>query len=175
MSLTIQPNYNSYIDRIELILKNSTLLFPQTIGGDPDTPDLVKQIIKYELPVPENAQGPDPPHVFITTSRNPLQGRKQIGRDSRDAQGPENLTLEFYIVVVVREPTLAESEKKMYDIISALTTTLDKNKRLTDLGGQNPLANTSQYFVVEYLLDTDQKEQIAKNVLLRPSVNVNLR
>lgn len=175
MSLTTAPPFNLYIDRIVEMIENSPLLFPQSVGGDPNATDLIKQVIKHQIPIPENPpSGPDPPHIYVTLSRNPIVSRLRVGRDSRNAQGPANLKLEFYIIILTRATTLQESEKQMLDIITALTTMLDKNKRMLDKTGANPIANTSEYFLLDFLLDTDQREQLAKNVLFRPSVFVNL-
>src|SRR6185312_960147 len=158
MSLTVTPNYNDYIDRIALILSKSTLLFPNSVGGDETQQDLVKQIIAHELPQNETPiTGGGPPHIFIKESRNPIYERKQVGRDSIDAQGPESFTLEFYIV-------------------QAVTTTLDKNKRLLDDTGNNPIAKSSQWVTVPWLLENnEQRELLAVNVIFRPEVYVNLR
>jgi len=178
MSLTVTPNYNDYIDRIALILSKSTLLFPNSVGGDETQQDLVKQIIAHELPQNETPiTGGGPPHIFVKESRNPIYERKQVGRDSIDAQGPESFTLEFYIVVVAfATTTFADSQISANNIVQAVTTTLDKNKRLLDDTGNNPIAKSSQWVTVPWLLENnEQRELLAVNVIFRPEVYVNLR
>lgn len=175
MSLTVTPNFGAYVLRIVDILKRSALLFPKSVGGNDDVFDLVQQVIPFEIPIPENPPQGGSPHIFVTTAPNPVDQRIQRGRDDRNVQGPEELVLAFYIIVVVQGTSLEVSEEKMYNILEAITTTLDKDKRLTDKDGNNPLSSTSQWLVVPYLLNSDQRDIIARNVFFRPRVYVNLR
>lgn len=176
MSLNLEPDYSDYIIRLSDILSLSALLLPKTIGGSATEQDLINQIIEFELPLPENpVEGPGPPHIFITTPPNPIKSTEQLGRDSRDAQGPYALDMEYWIVVISSGTDPIDSEKKIYKIISAITTTLQKNKRLTDSLGDNPLAATTTYNVFPYILDTTQRDLIAKNIVLRVKVGINLR
>lgn len=178
MSLVITPNDNDYLDRLNLILNNSALLFPNTIGGNPDASNLVNQVIEYELPILNiPLTGPGSPMVLITKSRsqNPIE-RKQVGRDSIDIQGPEVLTLEYYIIFITRGKSFKDSQIQSNNIQQVITTTLDKKKRLTDLTNNNPLCRTLQWNVVPWLLpDNDQKDVIAYNCVVRPEVYINLR
>lgn len=178
MSLTAEPDFGDYVNRISDILALSALLFPRSVGGSKTEDDLVTQIINFELPLPSNPrEGPDPPHIFITTAPSPTTRRQQWGRDSRDVQGSYSLEMEFWIIVVSQDrsdPILAE--QKLYKIISAVTTILQKNKRLIDPTTlDNPLATTTTYDVIPYLLDITQQDIIVKNVVLRPKVGINLR
>lgn len=178
MSLVTTPNDNVFLDRITLLLQNSALLFPKSIGGDPNATDLVNQVIEYELPILNMPiTGPGAPMILVTRSRspNPIE-RKQVGRDSIDAQGPEVLTLEYYIVIIAQGTSFEEAQKQEANIEQAVTTTLDTHKRLTDLSNENPLCRTLQWLTVPFLLpENDQKEIIAYNVILRPETYVNLR
>ncbi len=177
MSLVTQPKYNDYVDRFELILRTSTLLMPKTNGDDTKN-DLVNQIIKYEIPIADNPpDGLGPPHIFISVPENPLIRREQRGRNTRDEQGPEKQTLEFYIIVVAQDPQSYElSQKQMYTIIEAITTTFTKNLRLTDGAGLNPLATRLEYVVVPYRLERNEEVTVvARNIVVRPQVLINLR
>lgn len=176
MSLTTQPKYNDYIDRFEQILTNSTLLMPKT-NGDLTKKDLVNQIIKYEIPIPDSPpDGLGPPHVFIATAPNPIIRREQRGRNNRNEQGPEKQTLEFYIIVIAQDPQSFElSQKQMYEIIEAITTTLTKNLRMTDTAGLNPLAVRLDYLPLPYSFPNEEVTVIARNISVRPQVWVNVR
>lgn len=176
MSLTSNPNFNDYVERIVEIFNASPLLFPHTVGQDNDVQDLIKQVIPYLIPNPLDPQGPQYPHIVVTTSRNPIIFRQQTGRNSRDEQGPELLELEFYIIIICKDSRgIVESEQQSYDIRSAVTTVLDRKKRLTDTNDENPLCATSTWIDVPYLIESDQKELIARNIIFRPKVYVNLR
>lgn len=162
------------MEAISNILATSALIFPNSIGGNTGVQDLVNQIIEYQLPVPNYPlKGPGPPHIFVTTSTNPIYSKKQIGRNNLDQQGPQRQTLEFYIVIVVNGPDLMTSESQMYSILQAVTTTLEQNKRLLQDG--SPMCTISDYVEVNYAIESDQRNMLAKNVVFRPDVLLNLR
>ena len=179
MSLTAEPDFGDYVLRISDILSLSALLFPRSVGGSTTEDDLVNQIINFDLPTPSNPrEGPDPPHIFITTPPNPVKRREQRGRDTIDVQGPYDLYMEYWIVVVSQDrsdPILAE--QKLYKIISAITNTLSKNKRLIDPTTLlSPIAATSEWNVFPYVMgDMTQQDIKSKNVVLTPQVGINLR
>ena len=177
MSLSVEPDYQDFIVRLHDILVASPLVFPRTVGLDNDAEDLVNQIILNELPIPQlPVDGPGPPHIFISQSRTPLIQTEQMGRDSRDVQGSKRVTLEFYIVIISRGIERQESESKLFNIISAVTTELSKNKRLAvPLTFTDPKAATHTFEVVPYIFDITNKELHAKNIVVRPVVGVNLR
>ena len=177
MSLSVEPDYQDYINRIVEILQNSALVFPKSIGGDNTATDLVNQVIANQLPIPQlTIDGPGPPHIFVAQSETPIIKQEQRGRDSRDAQGSKRMELEFYIVIISGGTrSKAESDSQLFNIISAVTTTLGKNKRLLDTNSLNPIAFTHTYNVVPYIFDITQNETTAKNVVIRPVVGVNLR
>jgi hypothetical protein len=175
MSYTVIPDKNIFIEQISNILATSALLFPNSIGGNSGVQDLVNQIVEYESPVPNYPQtGAGPPYIFVTTSKNPIYSKKPIGRNNLDQQGPQRWTLEFWIYIVVNGPDLMTSESQMYDILSALTTTLDLNKRLLNTEG-SPTCIISDYTEVDVAIETDSRTMLAKNVIFRPDVLVNLR
>lgn len=179
MSLTAEPDFGDYIKRISNILSVNATLFPKTIGGSATEEDLVTQVIEFELPLPTNPrEGPDPPHIFVTTPPNPIKRRQQWGRDSRDVQGPYALDMEFWIIVVAQDradPILAE--EKLYKILSVVTNIFSKNKRLIDPTTLlNPLAATSGWDIFPYVMgDMTQQDIKAKNVVLKPTVGISLR
>jgi len=175
MSQVTAPDSNDYIDRIHLILSKSTTILPKT-NGVASSVDLVKQIIKYELPLPEQPiQGLGPPHIYVSVSRTPVVGTKTIGRGNRNVVARRIYTLEFYAVVVVKGADPLKAQKEMYTIVEAVETTLEKNIRLTDPNtGSSPLAAKLETFQVPFLLRTDQADIKATNVVIRPQVYVNL-
>jgi len=179
MSLSIEPDYQTFVDRLVLICEQSALLLPNSIGGDNTKTDLVTQIIKNQLPIPQlPVEGPGPPHIFVTTSETPKIVEEQRGRDDRDTQGSKRVTLEFYLVILSIARDRIEAEQKLYPIISALTTELSKNKRLAIPSTPpllSPLAVTHTFQVVPYIYDITQNETVAKNVVIRPVLGVNLR
>ncbi len=177
MSLNTEPDYQTFIDRLVLIARASALLFPKSIGLDDTKQDLITQVIPNQLPIPNlSIEGPDAPYIFVTESETPKISEEQRGRDSSDTQGSKRVTLEFYMVILSSSRSREESEKELFTIISALTTELSKNKRLTDPAtGLLPLAATHTFQVVPYIYDITQNETLAKNVVLRPIVGVNLR
>lgn len=175
MSIPV-PNINDFIERIALLLENSNLLFPQSKGGDETKTDLVNQVIRYELPIPElTIEGPGPPHIFVKESSTPFLQKRQIGRSTIDVQGPEEHTLEFYVIIVTQGTTYKDSQIQMANITQATSTIFKTNQRMLDLTGSNPLCNLLDVIIVPYLLDSEQREILAKNVVLRPKVFVNLR
>jgi len=177
MSFTSTPNWNDFIDRFADIFQKSLLIMPQS-NGDETKEDLVRQIIKYQFPLPE--QPPDglgPPHIFINRADNPVIRREKIGRDSLDEHGPEKWTLEFYAVSVILEPRGPTfSQQSLYTLTQAIMTTLGKNRRLTNpTGGADPMAYSLTTLDVPYNLKTREASISAHNVIIRPQILVNLR
>lgn len=177
MSLSVEPNYQTFIDRLVEICRASALLFPRTIGGDDTTQDLINQVIANQLPIPNlTVEGPDAPYIFIAQSETPLINEEQRGRDSLDVQGGKRVTLEFYMVILSSSTDRITSDRELFDIIAALTTTLSNNKRLIDPATSlDPLAITHTFQVVPYNYDITQNQTLAKNVVIRPVLSVNLR
>ena len=177
MSFTTAPNWNTFIDRLALTLQNSTLLMPAT-NGDDTQKDLVRQIVKYTFPIPEQVpEGFGPPHIFINRAENPVIRRQKIGRDSRDEHGPEKWTLEFYAVSVIMDETEnpLKSQEQLYNVTEAIMTTLGKNRRLLDDVGANPIAYTLTTLDVPYNIRSTSTALKAHNVIIRPEIIVNLR
>ena len=135
------------------------------------------KIFKYDVPIADNPpEGLGPPHIFIALSPNAVSNRAQRGRSSIDKQGPESLTLEFYIIVVAQDPSdYQRSQEQLYNIVEAVTTTLATNLRMLDKANANPLCYTLDYIVVPYLLESTEITVVAKNIILRPQVYINLR
>jgi len=150
-------------------------VLPKTNGSTTKV-DLVKQIIKYELPLPEQPiQGLGPPHIFVAVSRTPVVGNKTIGRGTRNIVARRIYTLEFYAIVVVKGTDPLAAQKEMYTIVEAVETTLEKNQRLTDpTSGLLPIAANLETYQIPYVILTDQKDIKATNVVIRPQVYVNL-
>ena len=68
MSLNVEPDYQTFIDRLALICRKSALLFPRSIGGDNTVQDLITQVITNQLPIPQlSVEGPDPPYIYDIT------------------------------------------------------------------------------------------------------------
>ena len=80
MSLNSEPNYSDYVIRLSNMMAMSADLFPRSVGGSTTEDDLVTQIIEFDLPLPSNPrEGPDPPHIFITTPPSPTRRREELG------------------------------------------------------------------------------------------------
>ena len=179
-TFTSIPNLNDYINRIVLILENSALLLPQSVGGNTQATDLVNQIIPYKLPIPQSPiTGPGAPIIFIDVSPNPTVRFSQVGRSTIDIQGPELVVLEFYCVVVAKGKTFQDSQSQMYNILAAVKTILKSNMRLgdptTNPPNQSPLCNTLTAITVPFILDTAEKTVIARNIVIRVEKFINLR
>ena len=176
MSLSAEPDFQDYIVRIVDILKRSALIFPNTVGGDNTATDLVNQIIENQLPIPQlPVDGPGPPHIFVAQSQTPIVKRDKAGRNSLDVEGGGRVVMEYYIVVLVDSVDKKTADSQLFNLISAVTTTLNKNKRLIDSNSLNPLCFDHKYDVVPYIFDITQNTTAAKNIVLRPQVGVNLR
>ena len=179
MSLSVEPNYQTFIDRLVAICRASPLLFPRTVGNDDTVQDLINQVIPNQLPIPNlSVEGPDAPYIFVAQSETPLVNEEQRGRDSRDTQGGKLVTLEFYMVVLSSGRSKQESDSELFAIIAALTTELSKNKRLAIPSTPpllSPLALTHTFQVVPYNYDITQNVTLAKNIIVRPQLGVNLR
>jgi len=177
MSLNVEPDYQNFIDRFVLIHRANALLFPNSIGGDNTVDDLVKQVIPNQLPVPQlTIDGPGPPHIFVTQAETPVINEVIQGRDSKNTQGGKRTTLEFWNVILSASIGRVEAEVQLYAIISALTTTLGKNRRMTKpADGLDPLAINFSYKVVPFIYDIKNNETVAKNVVVRLDTGINLR
>ena len=167
------------MERLALICEKSALLFPRSIGGDNTVKDLITQVITNQLPIPQlYVEGPDPPYIFVANSRTPKIQEEQKGRDSIDVQGGKSVTLEFYMVILSSNRGRVDSEEELGPIISALTTELSSNKRLA-IPSTPPLlsllAITHKFETVPYIYDITQNQTVAKNIVIRPIVAVNLR
>ena len=78
MSLSAEPDFTDYVNRISDILSLSADLFPKSIGGSATEEDLVTQVIEFDLPLPSNPiEGPGPPHY------PPKPGRRAMKRPDR--------------------------------------------------------------------------------------------
>lgn len=170
-------NANTLIARLYDILSNSPSLFPNRIGGNTAVQDLVRQVIQYELPFPEQPrEGDGPPHIFITPSKqaNPIF-RQKLGRGNINQLGPERQIWEIYLVAVHHDVDVNTTEQVLHDICQAITETLDTNKRLLDHTGTNPLVSDLEWINVPYLLDVAERSVLARNIVVRASVFVNMR
>lgn len=172
---TQQPNKNIWIDRLELIMSKSALLLPKTNGTEKK--NLVQQIIKYKFPIPESPpEGLGPPHLYITAPDDWIKQRQQIGRDSRNEQGAENVFIELYLIILAQSNTAIESQAQIYDIANAIENTIKTNKRLAiPETFADPFSFSTQLVQTPYLLDTEASNMIALNVVVRPQTLVNQR
>jgi len=175
MSFSVALNTNSIIDRLEETFQASPLLFPNKNGGS-DTPDLVQQIIKYEFPLPEAPPGGlGPPHIWINVAPVPIVSRERAGRGNRDTVARELITYEFWCVCITQDVDPLRAQNQLYTIVSAVETSIGKNRRLTNPEDQtNPLAFGLEYRSVPFVLHTETNEQAATNVIVRPSVFINM-
>lgn len=166
MSLDIFPDLQPYIERISNIL-----------ATDLATIALVNQVIENQLPIPSVPfNGPDPPYIFVTESKTPIIQTKTVGKDDLNASGPEAVTMEFYIVVLAQDTTRQKAEALVNRIVSAAGTALKKNKRLLEPTTQNdPMAVDIEIELSPYMFDITNNETLAKNIVLRVPVGVNLR
>ena len=176
MSVNTAINYNSIIDRIFDTLDASDKLFPEKNGASPVTPDIVRQIIKYEFPLPEQPPGGlGPPHIFINVAPNPIRSREPAGRGTRDVVARELLELEFWVVCITQVFDPRRAQQDLYDIVSAVETAIAKNRRLTKPADQtDPRAFGLTYQAVPYNLRTNTNEMAATNVIIRPKIFVDL-
>ncbi len=177
MSSTSEINFNDIVIRIADVLRRSTFLFPNSVGGDGDAEDLVKQIIEYDLAIAQDVvEGEGPPHIFVREAPNPVVNDSQSGRDTRDVRGARELELEFWAVVIVNEPEFAESQTTRFNITKAIGDTLGRNKRLLDKDGLDPKAMELTYIPTPFtLLQTKEKNVQGKTVVIRLKSMVNLR
>lgn len=175
MSFSTALNTNSIIDRLEETFKASPLLFPNANGGS-DTPDLVRQIIKYEFPLPEAPPGGlGPPHIWINVAPVPIVSRERAGRGTRDIVARELLTYEFWCVCITQDVDPLRAQNQLYTIVSAVETAIGKNSRLTIPADQtDPLAFGLEYRSVPFVLHTETNEQAATNVIVRPKLFIDM-
>ena len=178
MSFTTEPNYNDFIDRIVLILQNSALLFPNSIGGDPDAKDLINQVIKYDLAIPQDVPtGLGPPHIFVGTALNPIVSDQTDGRYNRTEFGPRTQTLEFWAVCVASGVEFADSQRNLFNITQSVKQTLGLNSQLRDLANANPLSIELDRLIVTPFTNwaVTEKTTLANTIVIRPKTFVNLR
>jgi len=175
MSFSTALDTNAIIDRLEETLLASPLLFPNTNGGS-NTPDLVKQIIKYEFPLPEQPPGGlGPPHIWINVAPTPIVNRDIAGRGTRDIIAREILTYEFWCVCITQDSDPLRAQKQLYTIVSAVETAIGKNVRLTIPADQtDPLAFGISYYSIPFVLRTETNEQAAMNVVVRVQLFIDM-
>lgn len=168
MSYTVAPDYGLIIERMAEILEADLTIFPV----DP-TLKLINKVYRFLPPIPENPDtGIGPPHAFITTPERAVIGKEQHGRDTRDAKGIERQEIEFWIVIVTINTLTGKvgSEQDIYKIVSAVKTALNKNIRLLDPAtslDSSRLASTLECFDLPFMLNTEEKSLIARNVVVR--------
>ena len=177
MSYTEEVNPNEIIDRLVEILERSTLLFPRSQGKNKNATDLIKQVVKHNIPIVQSVpSGEGLPHLIVRTSANPVIEQRQMGRDDPAAKGPRRITQEYWIIVVVLAPEFQQSQVLLNNIVAATTTTLGKNPRLTDAEGIDPKAVTLSYITTPYTdIDSDSATVMARTIIVRPEVIVSLR
>ena len=177
MSYITEVNPNDIINRLVDILSRSTLLFPKSKGGNKNATDLIKQVIAQDIPVTQDVPtGEGPPHLIVMQSANPTVTQRQMGRDDPDAKGPRSVTLEYWVIVVVNEAEFDQSQRSLNDIIHAATVTLGRNQRLTNAEKTDPKAVTLSYITTPYTnLESDVKTLMARTIVVRPEVIINLR
>ncbi len=175
MSFSTAIDYNVFVNRIFETLNASPLLFPKKNGGD-DTVDLVRQIIKYEFPLPETPpDGLGPPHIWISPATNPVRGSVPAGRGTRDVVAKELYELEFWIVCITQRDDPRKAQQELYRIASAVKTAIGKNRRLTKPSDQtDPIAFGLTYTEQPFNLRTETNDQASVNIVVRPKAFVDL-
>ncbi len=176
-SETNEINFNPFIDRLVDMLRASILLFPKSVGDDNDATDLIKQVVKYNIPIPQDVPtGEGPPHVIVRLADNPIVEDKEAGRDERNVKGPRDVELEFWVICIVNEVDFQTSQQSLFNITNAVSQTIGKNKRLQNSDGLDPLCRDVSYVTTPFTnIQSTQKTVMARTVVIRPKVPVNLR
>lgn len=135
----VEQVYSNVINRILEVLKNDE--------------DLNNRISEFRFgDLPEETYGNVFPLLYVTMSSE--TERRRLGPSTFNQKGPESITVEYWIVVIVNsqdEPS--ETQRGMYELRSIIENILRNNTQLRNAEGNDPICAN---------LETDAVRRIAK-------------
>ena len=134
-----EQNYSNVIDRILEILQNNE--------------ELKSRVASFRFgDLPDESYGTEFPLVYVTMSSE--SERRRLGPSTFNQKGPESITVEYRIVVIVNsqdEPS--ETQRGMYELRSIIENILRNNTQLRNAEGNDPICAN---------LETDAVRRVAK-------------
>lgn len=167
MSFNSTINITTFLTRAQEILKRNQTLF------DPDN-KLVTDVLVEAPPIEQSPNKSLIPVIFIDYSRNPFPQTQNMGKSSLDTTAPKYHTLEFYTVVISRGISKQEARTKVQTLSSIVRDAYQKNLRMTNADGSDPICATNEVFAIPYVLRSDTPDIQAINVICRPQVPVQI-
>ena len=164
-------NFNSYIIRgVEILKANEKLRNPTTPGDS-----LVTDILAQEPPIDQSPNKAIIPVIFVAQSKNPINRTEVIGKDSLDVIGARYYHIEFYNVIIARGIDRQEAQKKCHEIGQIVRDAYQKNMRMIDTHGANPICDINEVVEIPFVLKSNTTDIQALNVICRPKVPISLR
>ena len=121
-----EPDYDGTIQRILSILKNDSLL--------------EDEIAAYEYGEdPEEFFADTLPTIYVTLATHPEVSRENIApATSINTLPTQMIVTEYWVVILVEEPTQEESQAKVYGLRDDVIAILERNIQLRDSDGNDP-------------------------------------
>ena len=121
-----EPDYDGTIQRILSILK--------------DSPLLEGEIAAYEYGEdPEEFFADTLPTIYVTLATHPEVSRENIASaTSINTLPTQMIVTEYWVVILVEEPTQEESQAKVYSLRDDVISILERNIQLRDSDGGDP-------------------------------------
>lgn len=163
MSFTQSINIKDYVNRSVDILRNNASLKQK-----------VSQILSQEPPIVQSPQLSVMPVIFVAQSKSPIRAIKPMGRDNRNTASARMYSLEFYNVVVARAISKQMALEFLQDTEYLIRDTYMKNQRMTDDAGENPMSLSVDVVSVPFIIQVNDPNIAAINVITRPEVPVKL-
>ena len=146
----VEQVYSNVINRILEVLKNDE--------------DLNNRISEFRFgDLPEETYGNVFPLLYVTMSSE--TERRRLGPSTFNQKGPEMITTEYWIVVIVNsqdEP--AETQKELYDLRNRIEEILRNNLQLRDSDNVDPVCDNLETDAVRRI--TRQKGKLLDGITI---------
>lgn len=135
----VEQVYSNVINRILEVLQNNE--------------DLNKRVAEFRFgDLPEEMYGDAFPLIYVTMSSE--TERRRLGPSTFNQKGPEAITTEYWIVLIVStQDQPEETQKEMYDLRFMIENILRNNLQLRNAEGNDPICDN---------LETDAVRRISR-------------
>ena len=157
--MTDEPDYDGTIQRILSILSNDPLL--------------EGEIAAYEYGEdPEEFYANTLPTIYVTLASYPEVSRENIAPATSIHTLPtQKIITEYWIVILVEEPTQEESQKRIYGLRDDVIAILERNIQLRDSDGNDPKCSKIDISSISRMINQKGRVLEGMTVMVR-AVNI---
>lgn len=162
-------NITTFLQRAQQMLQqNQTLINPNK------SQSLVTNILLQAPPINQSPNKSVIPIIYIDYSKNPFPRTQNIGKSFLNTAPPKFYTIEFYTVIIARGINMQAANTNVQLISSIVRDVYQKNLRMTNADGTDPICSTNEVQAIPFVLRSDTPNIQAINVICRPEVPVQL-